>query len=852
MRATLTLRTLALLAAGATTLASATGAGASVRADNPRIDNRETVQADLSPDGSVKVARLFSQLVVDGDGSVHVVDPTATKNLRDLDGFSKPATRDGAAVWDVDVNGRAVRRTVADFPKGSIPVTVGVTYALDGVPVKARDIVGKSGLLSVTYHVRNTTAQPTAVTYVDGQGHTRTATVDVPTPLVGQLQTTLPARFTGVDAPRADVAGDGRGGNLLTWTMVLFSPIGELDQEFGWTARIRHGEVPKANVQIVPVPPKRKPELKFGEDGFASGAAQATALTAGAGQIDANVLKLRDGASTLLDGLTQLAAGAADLKAGLAGKAAPGAAQLAGGLDQADAGGAKLAAGLGDLSDGAGQIAGGLHAANDGGRKLLAGSQDLAAGAGFVSTGAHQLSAGLAGVGAGLTQLAGAVSGLAGNPGYLALQAGVAAIKGGLGDALHPATILGGLALVEGGLTRLGTSHTAGLPAVVDGVSALKAGLTNAKTAVATMAAAVAQQQALLSDALVQAACAATPGIPLCVDIATANGIAAAVHNGLTNPDPALGLGAGVDAALAGIGSSGTPGATVLYGLAAAIAGIGTTTTPGSLLYGVHTVAFFLDHPKGTLGATDAGGVLQGVTAIGDGIDKLVTGITDAVNGALGTPADAPTASLRGAVAALTGGAVALDAGAKQVSDGAGALSKGALGLADGVDQLDDGATTLADGAGTASTGADDLLDGLDRLKAGAHDLSGGLGDAATGAGKIADGLGQAKDGGSQLTAGAGRLSKEGTSELVKAGNKTAADSALSLARLRALDEKAASGGLPYGAPEGGTGSAAYLLTVAAANAQGTEDAGRGIAAIALLVAASAAGALLRKRVAAR
>jgi putative membrane protein len=858
MRHHLGLRAVALLGAAATTLASGTGAGASVRATAPRIDNRETVQADLNPDGSVKVARLFSQLVLDGDGVVHVVDPTSTKDLRDLDGFSKPGTENGAAVWDVDVSGRAVRRTVASFPKGSLPVDVSVTYELNGRPVKARDVVGRSGTLRVTYHVRNTTAKPTRVSYVDGKGATRTATVDVPTPLVGQLQTTLPGRFASLDAPRADVAGDGRGGNLLTWTMVLFSPIGELEQEFGWTARISDGVVPKVAVQIVPVPPKRKPELKFGEDGFASGAEQAGELTAGAGEIDANVLKLRDGAAELLDGLTQLAAGAADLKAGLAGEAAPGADQLAGGLDQAAAGGSDLANGLVELAGGAGLVSNGLHAANDGGQQLLDGSQDLAAGAGFVSTGARQVANGLGSLDSGLAQLSESVSGLKTNAGFLALKAGVALVAGAIGVAspasppVTPVTVLDALNAVAAGLTQLGTSHSAGLPAVVDGVSALKAGLGNAKTAIATMAAAMAQQQALLADALVQAACAATPGIPLCVDVATAAGIAAAVSDGLTNPSPLLGLGAGVDAALAGIGSSATPAPTILYGLATAVAGIGSTSTPGTLLYGLNRAILGLDHPAGAAGPSDPGGVKQGVLAIGQGIDLLVDGIVAAVTGAIGTPSTSPATTLRGGVAALSGGADQVAGGAAQVADGAGLLSLGALDLADGVDQLDDGATDLAAGADEASTGADQLLDGLDRLKDGSHDLAGGLGDAADGAGKIADGLGKAKDGGGRLTDGAGRLSKEGTSVLVKAGNKTAADSALSLARLKALDEKAATGGLPYGAPAGGTGSAAYLLTLAAADAQGTEDAGRGLLAVGLLVAASAAGTLVRRRAASR
>ncbi len=740
-------------------VSTAPGAGASAVATADRITNRETVQAELNPDGSVKVARLFSQLVIDGNGQVRVVDPTATKNIRDLDGFAKPKTEDGAAIWTVDVSGRAVRRTVADFPKDHLPVDVSVSYLLNGKVVKARDVVGKSGTLTVTYHLKNMTEEPTEVTYTDGRGTQQTAVVQVPTPYVGQLQTTVPGRFDSLDAPRADVAGDGRGGNLLTWTMVLFAPIGEIEQEFGWTAHIRNGVVPKATVQIVPVPPKRKPELKFGEDGFSNGAAQATELTAGAGEIDANLLELRDGAATLLDGLSQLASGASDLKAGLAGEAAPGAAQLAGGLDDADAGGADLASGLGDLDDGAGLVSGGAADLSDGLHLISAGLADLAA-----------------------------VDGLpAARAGAIALQSGVAAILAGIGSAATPGTIRGGLAAIGGGLTALESAST-GLPAAKGGVDAVNAGLAAAKTALQGLQAAVGGSIAEISGVSATLGCPGSlnPVCPL-LDSAlnSSHGLSTVTLPGLAA------LEAGTDTAIAGLGA-------VSAGLATAVAGVsalsaGTTAVTA----GVGAVKLGLDNPGGL-------GVVQG-------LDALVAGLTTAV-------------------------------------DGVTALNDGAADAASGADDLASGAADLAAGATTAADGADDLRDGLDLLKAGAHDLSSGLTDAADGAGQLADGLDQAKGGGQQVTDGAGQLSKEGTSVLEAKGNDAAADAALSYARLAKLDEKAEAGGLPYGAPAGGEGSAAYLLTVTAADAQGTEDAGRAALAIGLLVVASAAGALVRRR----
>lgn len=78
--------------------------------------------------------------------------------------------------------------------------------------------------------------------------------------------------------------------------------------------------------------------------------------------------------------------------------------------------------------------------------------------------------------------------------------------------------------------------------------------------------------------------------------------------------------------------------------------------------------------------------------------------------------------------------------------------------------------------------------------------------------------------------------------------DETAAKAAFDLARLQALDERAASGALPYGAPERATGSAAYLLTIKAANNAGTENVTRAVTGLGVLVLAMIAGTILRRR----
>lgn len=828
--------TATLVGAAVSALVLASPAGAAGTASSPVITDRETVQVELSPTGKVDVARLFSQLTVSGDGHYVITDPTSAKAWRNLDGFAKPRFDGGNAVWSIDVHGKTARRSVSEVSSSALPVTVNASYTLNGKQMKPKDLVGKSGTLGVTWTIENVTATPTTISFTDGHGKPVSKTVDLVTPYVGQLSTVLPSSFRSIEAARADLAGDGHGGTQAIWTMVLFEPIGQTTQVFGYTAKVKHMTLPAATVQLVPVPPQRKPELKFGQDGFAEGAATGAELTDGATQIDANLIKLRDGAGQLLAGLGQLADGASQLKAGLAGKAAPGAKQLAAGTSTASAGALRLADGTNDLAAGATKLSAGLTTANTGSQKLLDGSQDLAAGAGLVAGGAPALVAGLGQISGGLAALNSATTGLpAAKAGAITLQAGVAALQAGvaqavagIGDAATSGTLLNGMAQISGGLGQL-ASPTAGLPAAKGGVDTVNAGLATAKTALQGLQAAVGGSAAEIAGVSTALGC---PGSlnPLCPTLDSALNSA---HGLNTVTLPTLGaLVTGTTNAIGGLDQ-------VSAGLGGAITGVGQLQGGASLVTGG------LNQLKTGLKSGDPAhaGVTEGLALVKGGLDQLVAGLTAAVSG---------VGQLAPGAAAAYSGSQTLAGGAAAVADGAGQLADGAAQLADGTSQLDAGGKQLADGAGQAAAGAGQLSDGLKKIDAGSHDLSSGLTDAADGSGQLADGLAKAKDGGAQIADGTGRLQSEGTSKLVTAGEETTMSFGEKLARMKALDEKAADGALPFGAPAGGTGSAAYSYTLAAQTTEGHDSAVRAMLAVVLLGLTGALATIARRRVAAR
>jgi len=273
-----------LLAPAVLVLAS----GPAMAADGVLVSNTETVQAHLNADGTVKDARVYEQVALQGNGTVTIKNPVSTANLRNLDGFGGFDVTGGNMVSTQTVNGEKRMRAVSDFKK-TLPLKIAATYKLDGKTVEAGDVVGKAGRLEVHYKVDNVTGKDQPVTFDDGTGNKVTQTEKVVIPMVGSLTTLLPSSFTDVQSDEASMAGDGNGATSMTFTMTLFGPIGSATSEFGYSAAMQDGVIPDATVSALPVSPLDNPSFKGGAASYKAGADTGVTLTAGATEIDANV-----------------------------------------------------------------------------------------------------------------------------------------------------------------------------------------------------------------------------------------------------------------------------------------------------------------------------------------------------------------------------------------------------------------------------------------------------------------------------------------------------------------------------------------------------------------------------------
>ena len=838
------------------------GAGPALAATDVAVTNTETVQAHLDASGHVKDKRIYEQLALTGQGSVQIANPVSTDGLRNLDGFSGFDVKDGNLVTTVDVNGEKRLRTVSNFTK-QLPLTVEITYALDGKQVKPGDVVGKSGILEVHYKVTNVTGKNGSVTFDDGTGSQVTKDEQVVIPMVGSLSTTLPSTFTDVQSDQANMAGDGRGGTKLSFTMTLFPPIGSDTAEFGYKARIRDGVVPAASISALPVNPLQSPSFKGGAESYKGGADTGAQLTDGAIQIDDNLLKLRDGAGSLLAGLLKLKDGAHQLNAGLAGQAAPGAAKLADGAGRLKGGTGQIFKGAGDAKSGAGVLAAGARKLSAGSSDLAAGTNDLAAGSADLANGAADLSDGLGLIVQGIDSLP---KDIQSDPEFQQLKGGLTLMQARIGDVddvpnADPTktTLLGGLNGVRYALrSPLGSAMCDQVGATA--TRADDCGVGDAAEIIGGKLADAAKAGGSI-DTLLGAANGAYDTIYALV----ANPAACPQRPGFGSTDPADQLRLPPATAFGSPVAGCKAAAVAAYGYGASKTDFPALFPDGGLKAQSQEAADKLGQVQQGVGAlTDKSSttILGGLTLLKLGasnpdclkakpIDPTKCGIKEAaalVSGGIDQLVEAISAQLGDVVKQAYLGAGQVADGAGQVADGAAQVAAGAGQVAGGAKQVAGGAGQLDDGLGRLTSGAGQLDSGAGQLADGANQLQTGLQDAATGSGQLADGLDQAAAGAPKIKDGAQQLSDQGTKVLIGKGKDTAQQFGEKYALIKAGADRAQTEPMAYGAPQGATGQTDYTLEIAGEDGEGGRNWARGLGALAVFAIGGGAAAAVRQR----
>jgi putative membrane protein len=407
---------------------------------------------------------------------------------------------------------------------GQLPMTLKITHTASG------------SAQTYGYHVENTVSKTETLHYDDTAGNPQHTTVTVQLPIVAQLGVDVPKSMGAITATGATLTASPDGTRHLSWTMILFGPVGAAAQDVTFSttgtgspaAEIRAGVVDPNSTAGVSLASQNATAAFQQEDfwtGYASGAKNGLdQIAAGITQLHSGIAAGADGANQLATGSTQAHAGAVQLSSGL-GKIHGGLQQLADkkkGLPTAVGGIDQMIAGVGSASNGTSLI-GGLTCVKDVLTHLLNGTLIAPDGDGSVgkkdqcfynktlnpggaipplakTTGINAIVMGAlvkdaAGAPSALTQLLGGLSstdpkvpGLA--QGLQQLRAGVAKAVDGIDKlAAGSGTAYSGSLSLSDGLGKIADGQAqvaAGLPAAVSGTAQLLAGVKQANAAAVT------------------------------------------------------------------------------------------------------------------------------------------------------------------------------------------------------------------------------------------------------------------------------------------------------------------------------------------------------------------------------
>ena len=368
------------------------------------VTKNEDVFVQLQADGSVKEVTVSDQLHSD-TGFRNYDDKSNLKdveNLKSLDEVQK--TSDGYK-WTTDEKDIFYQGKSTD----TLPLSVKITYKLDGKEMKAEDLPGKSGHLEMNvavtnneyrdytvngrqYHVaipfvtvagaimdgskfKNVTTSSGTVS--SDSSHQIAAAVMMPgleesidgildSTAMNSLKSyliedvTIEADVTDFEAPQMMLAAS-------TNTEDLKEDIGGTDLNTIWDDL---DDLQDATNKLV----AGTQQLYDGAGKLSDGG---STLTGGAADLYDGSVKVADGASKVSDGANQVADGANKVNDG-AGKLKDGADKLNGGAAQTKAGAEKLADGADQLYSGMTSLNSGLNTLNTNGPALAKGAQDVA------------------------------------------------------------------------------------------------------------------------------------------------------------------------------------------------------------------------------------------------------------------------------------------------------------------------------------------------------------------------------------------------------------------------------------------------------------------------------------------
>ncbi len=324
--------------------------------DNTGISKDETVYVLAGADGSVQKI-IVSDWIKNSLGNAAVNDKSELTNVENVKGDETYTMNgDNMRVWDAQGNDIYYQGNI----EKELPVDLSVSYKLDGKPISADDLVGKSGRVTIRFDYQNKQYETVEI---DGKQEK----IYVPfAMLTGAL---LPDDvFTNVEVTNGKLINDGSRTAVigiafpgLQENLAISKDKLEIPDYVEITA-----DVSSFRLDMTVTLATNELFSELDADGFDS----ISELSASMEELTSAMDQLLDGSSQLYDGLTTLLAKSDELVEGI-DQLAAGAESLKNGAGSLDAGAAELQSGATQLSEGLNTLASNNDTLNGGAKQVF-------------------------------------------------------------------------------------------------------------------------------------------------------------------------------------------------------------------------------------------------------------------------------------------------------------------------------------------------------------------------------------------------------------------------------------------------------------------------------------------------
>ena len=421
------------------------------------------------------------------DGKASLVDKTDLKDIVNVNGDgSYKENDDGTITWETGSADVYYQGTTDK----TLPVTVSLSYQLDGKDIRPEDLAGKSGHVKIRFDYKNT------ATVKEKVGGTEE---DVTVPFAMISGAILPMnKFTNVSVTNGKIMGDGQN------NIVVGMAFPGLKDALDWENLKKDAKDDEAKKKLDDIDIPEYVEIEADVKDFALDMTMTMASSnilsdfSDVDDIDVSGItdkmnELQDGTDELEDGAKQLKDGTSDLKDGVS-ELADGTSDMKDGTSDLRDGASKLKDGTSDLKDGASDLKDGTSDLKDGASSLKSGTSELKTGASDLKGGTSKLKDGASTLKSGMQKLADGAATL--KNGSSTLSTGTDDLKAGTGQLKSGAQAVStGAGKLSGGLNKLASAtsdiDSTSAATMKSGLTSLVAGLYKVQAGVRTAAGAI-------------------------------------------------------------------------------------------------------------------------------------------------------------------------------------------------------------------------------------------------------------------------------------------------------------------------------------------------------------------------